>query len=164
MIRLDARATETGGGNGGATGDEALETVSERLFVSVARLVRRLRKIDPTSLGAGSISALATIAAEGPMRVGDLAAAEGVRAPTMTRIVDLLVAEGDVERIPDPADGRACLVRATEAGSRVLSGSRTAKSRLLIERLSRLSPEALATIVAALPALESLWDEPSNPE
>jgi DNA-binding MarR family transcriptional regulator len=149
VIRLDEPAT-----NG--TGDRALEGVSERLFVTVARLVRRLRKSDPTSLGPGSTSALATIVTEGPMRVGDLATVEGVRAPTMTRIVDLLVTEGDVERIPDPADGRACLVRATDAGSRALSGSRTAKSHLLTERLSRLSPDALATIVAALPALEAL--------
>ena len=157
MIRPDEPATD-------GTGDDALEGVSERLFVTVARLVRRLRKSDPTSLGPGSMSALATIVTEGPMRLGDLAAVEGVRAPTMTRIVDLLVTEGDVERIPDPADGRACLVRATDAGSRALSGSRTAKSHLLIERLSRLSPEALATIVAALPALEALCvDEPPEP-
>jgi DNA-binding MarR family transcriptional regulator len=130
--------------------------VGGRLIVAMSRLVRRLRRNDPTPLGPGSISALATIVMDGPLRVGDLAAVEGVRAPTMTRIVDLLVAEGEAERVPDPADGRACLVRATDAGLAVLAGSKTARSQQLAERLARLDPAALATLAAAIPALEAL--------
>jgi DNA-binding MarR family transcriptional regulator len=144
---------------------EVADDVAGRLVIAMARLVRRLRRGDPTPLGPGSISALSTIVSEGPMRVGDLAAFEGVRAPTMTRIVDLLVTEGDAERIPDAADGRACLVRATEAGSRAVLGARTARSGLLIERLRRLEPDAYAALVAALPALEALCvDGPETPD
>ncbi len=137
------------------------EELANRLFLSVARLIRRMRIGDPTELGPGSISALATIVSEGPLRLGDLAAAEGVRAPTMSRIVDALVAEGYAERVPDPADGRACLVRSTSGGAEVITGTRTARSGRLIERMAALDPAQLDALYAALPALEALVaDEP----
>jgi DNA-binding MarR family transcriptional regulator len=132
------------------------EELARRLFLSVARLIRRMRIGDPTELGPGAISALATIVAEGPLRLGDLAAVEGVRAPTMSRIVDSLVADGHVERVPDPADGRACLVRSTDGGAEVITGTRTARSHRLIERMAALDPAQLDALYAALPALEAL--------
>jgi len=142
--------------------DPNSEEVAGRLFIAVARLIRRLRHGDPTPLGPGAISALGTIVSDGPLRVGDLAAVEGVRAPTMTRIVDALVAEGNVERVPDPADGRACLVRATASGSEVIAGARMARSHHLIERMSHLSPAQLDALYAALPALEALCADDSR--
>lgn len=141
----------------GARGRTALaDETAGRLFVALALLTRRLRRDDPTPLGPGSISALATVVGEGPIRLGDLAAIEGVRAPTMTRIIDLLVNEGYAERVPDPGDGRACLVRATAAGTAVVSGARGARSDLLGTRLRRLSTDDLAALYAALPAIEAL--------
>ena len=140
------------------TTDGETETAA-RLYVVLARLVRRLRRDVPAPFGPGAISALATLAAEGPVRLGDLAATEGVRAPTMTRIVDLLVAAGAAERIPDPADGRATRVRVTTAGSKTLTVTRHARSHLLTERVNRLSRKELATLQAALPALEALCSD-----
>lgn len=141
----------------------APDDVAGRLFVALAQLNRRLRREAPTSLSHGSITALATVSREGPLRLGDLALAEGVRAPTMTRIVDALVGEGMVERVPDPADGRACLVRATPDGDAVLRGARTARSQVLSARLDRLSGAQRDALVAALPALEALClDEASE--
>jgi DNA-binding MarR family transcriptional regulator len=132
------------------------DEVTGPLFLALTRLTRLMRREAPVALSAGSITALATVVADGPMRVGDLAAADGVRAPTMTRIVDSLVAEGYAERIPDPADRRACLVRATPAGVEVLTGARAARARVLAGRLSRLTPEQRAALVAAVPAIEAL--------
>lgn len=127
-----------------------------RLFVAIARISRQLRREAPMPLSHGSISALATVVGEGSIRVGDLAGAEGVRTPTMTRIVDTLVGEGLVERIPDQADGRACLVRATVAGEALVQGARSARSDVLADRLGRLSPELRGALRAALPAIEAL--------
>jgi DNA-binding MarR family transcriptional regulator len=138
------------------------EEISGRLFVAVARLIRRMRHGDPTPLGPGAISALGTIVMDGPMRLGDLAAVEGVRAPTMTRIVDGLVSDGNAERVPDPADGRACLVRATAMGAEVIAGARTARSRTLVARLSQLDASQLDALYAALPALEALSADESG--
>src|SRR5947209_6972682 len=72
-----------------------------------------------------------------------------------------LVGDLYVERIPDPADGRACLVRSTDAGGNVITGTRTARSHRLIERMSSLDEAQLGALYAALPALEALVaDEP----
>lgn len=127
-----------------------------RLFVAIARLSRRVRRDVPVSLSQSMIAALATVQAEGPIRLGDLAAAEGVRAPTMTRIVDALVGEGLAERVPDACDGRACLVRATEAGESVLLGTRETRAAALAARIDRLPTPLRAALEAALPALEAL--------
>jgi DNA-binding MarR family transcriptional regulator len=121
-----------------------------------------LRREAPVALSLGSITALGTVVNEGPIRVGDLAATEGVRAPTMTRIVDGLVADGLAERVPDPGDGRACLVRATSAGVELTTGARTARARVLATRLGRLSPQQRSALAAALPAIESLFADDSG--
>jgi DNA-binding MarR family transcriptional regulator len=139
----------------GSTAEVDVEHV-DRLFLAVAQLTRRLRREAPTALSHGSIVALGTVSREGPLRLGDLAAAEGVRAPTMSRIVDGLVDEGLVERIPDPADGRACLVRATPAGEAELRGARSARSQILAVRVASLPPDLRAQLFDALPALEAL--------
>ncbi len=65
-------------------------------------------------------------------RASDLAARAQITKQSMGYLVDYLAARGYVERVPDPADRRAALVRPTERGRAV---DRTA--RLLIERLER---------------------------
>jgi DNA-binding MarR family transcriptional regulator len=159
MVRGSATIAPT---ERGPADPAAPDAVAGRLFVALARLTRRLRRDAPIALSHGSITALGTVVNEGALRIGDLATSEGVRAPTMSRIVDGLVADGYAERVPDPADGRACLVQATSAGIAMLSGARTARSQLLASRFGQLSPEQRAALVAALPALEALYaDDPS---
>jgi DNA-binding MarR family transcriptional regulator len=146
----------SGTAGSGTAGSGTAET-SARLYLVLARLVRRLRREDPGPFGPGALSALATLA-DGPARLGDLAATEGVRAPTMSRIVDLLVAEGVAERVADPHDGRATLVRVTTSGAQMVAGARHARADHLTERLDRLSAKDLAALRAAMPALEALCD------
>jgi DNA-binding MarR family transcriptional regulator len=128
----------------------------DRLFMAVAQLSRRLRREAPTALSHGAIVALGTVYREGPLRLGDLAVADGVRAPTMSRIVDGLVEEGFVERVPDPADRRACLVRATAAGEAQLRDARSARSEILAARVANLPEELRDQLFGAIPALEAL--------
>lgn len=144
-----------------ATPSAAADDTVGRLYVALARLTKRLRRDAPAAISHGSVAALATVVHEGAIRVGDLATLEGVRAPTMTRIVDGLVAEGYAERVPDPADGRACLVRATATGAAMIAGTRSARADLLAARFDRLTEPQRAALAAALPALEALCtDEP----
>jgi len=160
-VAAPARADVAKHGGVALLDDAVSDDAAGRLFIAIARLIRLMRRNAPVALSHGSITALATVVNEGPIRVGDLAAWEGVRAPTMTRIVDGLVVDGYAERIPDPADGRACLVRATPAGIEVLRGARTARAQVLAVALDRLSSQQRAAIVAALPAIEALCaDEP----
>ena len=62
--------------------------------------------------------------ADGPARVGDLAAAAGISAPTATRMLDLLAREGLVARRPSDEDRRCVLVDLTEDGRRALLAKR----------------------------------------
>lgn len=136
-----------------------LTEVTVRLQVALARLVRLLRREAPTALGPGSLSTLATLAAEGPLRAGDLALREGVRPPTMTRIVGMLEDAGYVARTADPADGRAFLVQVTPTGAELVAGTKSARAVLLQTQLQALTPQQRAALAAALPALEALSEE-----
>ncbi|MEH3156507.1 MAG: MarR family transcriptional regulator [Gordonia paraffinivorans] len=75
-----------------------------------------------------------------PMRLSDLAAHEGVTAPTMSRIVSSLERDGMVRRTADPVDGRASLIEPTEDGTDLINGTTSRRARLVEEALNRLEP------------------------
>jgi len=134
----------------------SVQDVSGRLFLAVGRLSRSLRQAGVPGPGHGAISALATLVHYGQLRLGDLAAKEGVAAATMSRIVASLVEAGYVSRESDPIDRRAWLAKATEEGERLVSGVRSTRVQELNRRLDKLSPEHRDALTAALPALEAL--------
>ena len=138
--------------------DATAETA--RLYLVMARLNRALRRDARDALvGHGGLRALATLIAEGPQRPGALAQAEGVTAPAMTRIVTSLENLGYVVRRPDPADGRATVVAATEDGEALVRHGRAVRLRALQQRLDRLSAEEQQALVTALDALEHLTED-----
>jgi DNA-binding MarR family transcriptional regulator len=142
------------------TAAEGPEAVAARLKLAVGRLVRQLRRSGPaTTIGPGSLSALATLHHCGPMRLGDLATREAVAPPTLSRIVAALEEAGYVERASDPRDRRAVQVRVTAAGAAVVLGVGEARTGELVARVRGLNPEELATLTAALPVLEALTSD-----
>jgi DNA-binding MarR family transcriptional regulator len=132
------------------------QDVSGRLFLAIGRLSRSLRQAGSPGPGHGAISALATLVNHGQLRLGDLAAKEGVAAATMSRIIASLVETGYVRRESDPVDRRAWLATATEEGVRLISGVRSTRVQELNNRLDRLSEEHREALKVALPALEAL--------
>jgi DNA-binding MarR family transcriptional regulator len=134
----------------------SVQDVSGRLYLAVGRLSRSLRQAGVPGPGHGAISALATLVISGQLRLGDLAAKEGVAAATMSRIIASLVEAGYVSRESDPVDRRAWLAKATEEGERLVSGVRSTRVQELNRRLDRLSPEHRQALTAAIPALEAL--------
>ncbi|MEV6875155.1 MarR family transcriptional regulator [Amycolatopsis sp. NPDC051128] len=134
----------------------SVQDVSGRLYLAVGRLSRSLRQAGVPGPGHGAISALATLVNSGQLRLGDLAAKEGVAAATMSRIIASLVEAGYVSRESDPVDRRAWLAKATEEGERLVSGVRSTRVQELNRRLDRLAPEHREALLAALPALEAL--------
>src|ERR1700729_2528314 len=84
------------------------QNIADQLHSAAIHLLRRLRKEDEGGgLNAPRLSALSVIVFGGPMTLGDLAAAEQVRPPTMTRIVQALETQMLITRQRDPADGRS---------------------------------------------------------
>ncbi|OLR89813.1 MarR family winged helix-turn-helix transcriptional regulator [Actinokineospora bangkokensis] len=136
--------------------------VPARLYLAIGRLSRSLRRAGSTGMGHGSISALSTLAGCGTLRLGDLAAKEGVAAPTMSRIVAGLVDAGYLRREPDPADRRAWLVTATEEGERVVSSVRSTRMQELSRRLDSLPDPDRDLLIRCIPVLEALLAD--NPE
>jgi DNA-binding MarR family transcriptional regulator len=133
-----------------------LAEMASRLQVCMARLGRLLRRESPAALGQSSLSTLATLVAEGPLRPGDLAAREGVRPPTMTRIISALEEYGHVARTADPADRRAFIVAVTKSGAAQVAGTTSVRASQIAEHLGQLTPAQRDAIIAALPALEAL--------
>jgi DNA-binding MarR family transcriptional regulator len=131
------------------------------LRLVIARIARQLRQnVDAdTGLSTTLLSALATVDRLGPVTLGDLAAAERVQPPSMTRAVGKLEAHALVERAVDATDRRIARVRVTPEGQRLLTRSRTRKAALLAQRLRGISAEELAALDAALPVLEKLAGE-----
>src|SRR5918999_109825 len=97
-------------------GPTAQAELASRLRLVVARLARRLRRETESDVSPSQISALSSIARLGPLTLGELSAAEGVRPPTMTRVVACLEEAGLVSRTVDPADRRVAHVAATGDG------------------------------------------------
>ena len=106
------------------------------------RLARRLRQMqdDSLDLTPSQLSAMAVLLNSGDLLMGELAAQEKVKPPSMTRIVNSLEAGGYVARRPDSRDHRQCLVALTDSGREVLLANRRRRDQWLAVRLAELDP------------------------
>jgi DNA-binding MarR family transcriptional regulator len=127
-----------------------------RLRAAILRVSRHLRKHDLADLTQTQLSALATVARDGPLRLGDLAAAERIAPSTLTRLVSALEERHYVQRSAVPGDARAWLVSVTELGAEMLDRIRQETTSLLADDLARLPASERAALSAALSALEHL--------
>lgn len=130
--------------------------VAQRLTTITLHLLRRLaREEQVTGIRPARLSALATLAADGPTTLGGLARRERVTPPSMTRLVHALEAEGLVERLPSATDGRQVGVRITAAGERVLAERGQARADAVAGWLAPLDEEGLRVVDAAVGLLEA---------
>jgi DNA-binding MarR family transcriptional regulator len=127
-----------------------------RLRVALARLSRRLRRHHVAGLTPTQLAALATVEQSGPLRLGDLAAAEGIAPSTLTRLVTALEESGYVRRCADPSDARASTLAITPHGHETLDRIRTETTLVLAESLRSLTPVQRSVLSSALPVLELL--------
>lgn len=142
----------------GARADEA-EQLADRLHSAAIHLLRRLRREDTkTGLSAPRLSALSVVVFAGPLTLGELAAAEQVRPPTMTRLVTALEDEGLVVREPDAADGRLTRIRATARGRTLLFQGRARRVAALTAEVRALGPAERADLERAVTVLQGVID------
>jgi DNA-binding MarR family transcriptional regulator len=129
--------------------------VADRLHSASIHLLRRAREHDAESgLSAARLSALSVVVFRGPLTLGELAEAEGVRSATMTGIVNGLVADGLVRRRRHADDRRAVLVESTAAGRSLLARARARRIRLVAAKLADLPARDLALLQRATELLE----------
>jgi DNA-binding MarR family transcriptional regulator len=118
-------------------------------------VLRRVAREDQASgLSPARLSVLSVLVFGGPRTLGELAAAERVRPPTMTKVVRGLEDAGLVRREADANDGRVARIRATAKGERVLQRARRRRIANLAERLASLSPQEVAHIREAAALVE----------
>lgn len=114
--------------------------LAERIHSVAIRLLRRLRKTDAASgLPGPKLSALSVLVFGGPQTLKDLAAAEQVRAPTMSRLVAELEADGLATKTGDAIDRRVVRIAATAKGRALLEAGRERRLEILTEQIAALS-------------------------
>ena len=122
-------------------------SVADRLHSTAIHLLRQVRKQDvATGEGPARLSALSVLVFGGPKTLGELAAAEQVKPPTMSRIVSGLARSHLVDVAKDAQDARRMHIRATAKGTKLLQKGRELRIAYLAGHLAHLAPEELDTL------------------
>ena len=135
-------------------GDEDLT----RLRMTLGRLGRVLRQQTDEDLSYALTSLLFTIGRLQPATASELAEAERVTPPSVSRSLRRLESLKLIERSPDAHDGRVTRVRLTRAGLTQRETILSTRDVWLSEHLSQLTQDELDLILDALPALARLCD------
>ena len=131
--------------------------VADRLHSAAIHLLRRVRKQDvATGEGPARLSALSVLVFGGPKTLGELAAAEQVKPPTMSRMVAGLARSRLIEITEDPQDARRMQIRATAKGTRLLQKGRELRIAFLAEHLDHLSAADLESLGKAVEIVSGL--------
>jgi DNA-binding MarR family transcriptional regulator len=140
-----------------STGLEVREEIADRLHSAAIHLLRRVRRLDlALGLTPARLSVLSVLVFGGPKTLGELAAAEQVSAPTMTKLVAGLERDDLLRRAPDPHDRRIVRVTATPRAARLMQRGRQARIHDLATSLASLSPDDLAIVGRATEILRDL--------
>lgn len=133
----------------------ATHLLAGELRPAVLRLARRLRQTrdESVELTASQSSVLGVLHTRGRLSMGELAAEERVRPPTVTRVVNSLAERDLVRRTPAPQDGRQSLVELTDAGRAVLLANRRLRNEWLADRLAELDADEHELLRTAIPLL-----------
>jgi len=131
------------------------QEIADQLHSSALHLVRMVRTVDAgMGLSPARASALSVLVFGGPRTVGALADAEGVRSPTMTRLINGLESDGLVHKGGAKDDRRQVVVEATAAARRLLESGRRRRVSLLDDLLAGLDADDLEVLRRAAVLME----------
>jgi DNA-binding MarR family transcriptional regulator len=132
---------------------------AQRLRQTISRLYRRLRVTEASAdaaLTPARASALLHVDRRGPLRLAELAEAEGLNPTMLSRMVSDLVEAGVLERSSDPGDRRAAWVQVTPAGADLARRMRSERTQAVLDAVDGLTAAEQRSVLGALPALERL--------
>jgi DNA-binding MarR family transcriptional regulator len=128
---------------------------ADRIHSAAIHLLRRVHLVDEEmGISPARASALSVLVFGGPRSLTELAAAERVTAPTMSKLVAAMEAEGLVRRRPHETDARAIRLHATPKARRILERGRARRVELLESLLADATPREVAAVRAAAEVLE----------
>ena len=120
---------------------------ADRLHSATIRLLRRVSLEDKRSgVGPAQLSALSVLVFAGPRSLGELAAAERVRPPTMSRVVAAMQRAGLARTVITRDDRRRLRIEATRKGTRILQAARNRRVRNIALALAPLSAAELKKV------------------
>ncbi|WP_448631350.1 MarR family winged helix-turn-helix transcriptional regulator [Cellulomonas soli] len=134
-----------------------ISTLAAELRVSLSRASRRLKaERGDAELPDPQFNVLAFLHRDGPMTPGQLADAEHVQPPSMTRTVNCLVDLGFVRKDEHPTDGRQVVVSLTQAGQAEVVETRRRRDAWLTARLTSMTPDERARLADAIELLRRI--------
>jgi DNA-binding MarR family transcriptional regulator len=132
---------------------------ADRLHSAAIHLLRRVRKQDvDVGIGPAQLSALSVLVFAGPKTLGELATAEQVKPPTMSRVIAALARSRLIEITRDPQDARRMRIRATIKGNGLLQQARLRRITYLASQVGKLAANELAELTGAIAILEKLLE------
>jgi len=130
---------------------------AEAIHAASIRVLRIVRTEDTKAgIGPAQLSALSILVFLGPKTMGELADAEQVKPPTMSRIVDGLVRQRLAERSTETGDRRSLRIAATPKGKKLLLAGRDRRVRVLAKRLEALNEGNLSVLERAAQMLTEI--------
>jgi len=122
---------------------ESLFRAQHELFAAMAA------DFDGTAITQAEYDVLLTVVRSPEMtaRLRDVTTNMLISQPSVSRLVDRMVARGLIEKCPDPDDGRGALIRATEEGARSFRAVATVHGRSIAERMSALDDDELRALL-----------------
>ena len=134
----------------------------ERFHHLAICMLRGLRAVDEAAGFSGPrASALSVLVFRGPLSLGELAAAEGVKPPTMSRLVKAMQAQGLVAAETTAHDQRQIHIAASAKGKQMMMKGRKRRLDALGRLLTYATPREIAALGEAVEFLERAL--PSKP-
>ena len=132
--------------------------VKDQLAYMIASLNRQLEdeleeRLRPGGVPIEQFRILEVLDAAEPLAMGEIASLSLIEAPTLTKIIDKMVAEGLVYRAPDPNDRRRVLILTAAGGKALfkrLRGVSTAQEQRLVEMLQSEKAAELKTLLRSM--------------
>jgi DNA-binding MarR family transcriptional regulator len=129
---------------------------ANRLRLVIARLQRRLRQQASAGITPSQLAVLSALNRMGPSTPGELAAAEAVQPPSITRIVNVLEENQLVERMVVSDDRRSVKLRLTPKARRLMQTIRDQRTAWLADRFAELTPGQIGDLQRGIATLEQI--------
>lgn len=132
--------------------------VADALHSVAIHLLRRLRMQDLASgIGPAKLSALSVLVfARRPLGLAELATAEQVKNPTMSRLVAAMEHDGLVSITASKEDARAMEIRPTKKGERLLLAGKERRVNSLAKALHNLNESELTQLERSIGLLRNV--------
>lgn len=159
MTQTDVLAHDEAGAGPPTDGTDAVAMELVRLRKSMESFRALVLDAGGHGLEGSSLAVLFHLTTAGAMRTSNLSERLGLDPSTTSRHVASLERTGHVERVPDPEDGRAQLIRATDAGSAAFSDTRELRNRLIATVLADWGDAEIEAFAASLSRFNHAVDD-----